>query len=129
VRFCVLQIRFLNWELFVRSLLLLFLQTAGVHLILVYRVNIHASGDPSETTLVFSALVSVAQVEACVIGAFGLSGSDGKLYRFDYTFPNSSCNDSDRAFYPFSFINDCAVGVFVELIRKPTNEFAYVVAP
>jgi MFS family permease len=58
------------WELFVCSLLMLFQQTTGVNMILVYRLNLHTSADPNDIAILFSALASLAQVVACILGAF-----------------------------------------------------------
>jgi MFS family permease len=64
------------WKLFVGSLLMIFQQTTGVTLILMYLVNAKENHIPPPGTtcaldkeLMFSALASLAQVVACLLGA------------------------------------------------------------
>jgi MFS family permease len=64
------------WKLFVGVMLMLFQQTTGVNMILIYLVNATASNIimPGGTCtldreLMYSALASLAQVLACVVGA------------------------------------------------------------
>jgi hypothetical protein len=98
------------WKLFVGTLLMIFQQTTGANLILMYLIDATKSPIPPPGTsctldkeLTFSALASLAQVVACVLGAL-LIERVGR--RFVWTVSLLAISVTDAAYAATSWVDE-----------------------